>query len=154
MARGGKIDAEVTGYAATSDGHDMVAPSGEGGERAMRLALSTLPQGRKVGYINAHGTSTPVGDVGEIEAVRRVFSQGNTPPVSSTTSMTGHAQGAAGALEAIFSTLMLDHDFIARSFNVKHLDPALPHSDNAADTTPRASPAPANSHAIALGGPH
>jgi 3-oxoacyl-[acyl-carrier-protein] synthase-1 len=134
LARGAKIYAEVTGYAATSDGHDMVAPSGEGGERAMRLALSTLPQGRKVGYINAHGTSTPVGDVGEIEAVRRVFSQGNTPPVSSTKSMTGHAQGAAGALEAIFSTLMLDNDFIARSINVKNLDPALDASEIALET--------------------
>jgi 3-oxoacyl-[acyl-carrier-protein] synthase-1 len=134
LARGAKIYAEVTGYAATSDGHDMVAPSGEGGERAMRLALSTLPQGRKVGYINAHGTSTPVGDVGEIEAVRRVFSRGNTPPVSSTKSMTGHAQGAAGALEAIFSTLMLDNDFIARSINVKNLDPALDASEIALET--------------------
>ena len=134
LARGAKIYAEVTGYAATSDGHDMVAPSGEGGERAMRLALSTLPEGRKVGYINAHGTSTPVGDVGEIEAVRRVFGQGNTPPVSSTKSMTGHAQGAAGALEAIFSTLMLDNDFIARSINVKNLDSALDASEIALET--------------------
>ncbi|MFK7743825.1 MAG: beta-ketoacyl-ACP synthase I [Roseobacter sp.] len=125
LARGAKIYAEVTGYAATSDGHDMVAPSGEGGERAMRLALETLPEGRKVGYINAHGTSTPVGDVGEIEAVRRVFGEGNTPPVSSTKSMTGHAQGAAGALEAIFSLLMLDNDFITKSINVQNLDPAL-----------------------------
>ncbi|MGJ5618410.1 beta-ketoacyl-ACP synthase I [Sulfitobacter sp. MF3-043] len=129
LARGAKIYAEVTGYAATSDGHDMVAPSGEGGERAMRLALATLPEGRKVGYINAHGTSTPVGDVGEIEAVRRVFGKGNTPPVSSTKSMTGHAQGAAGALEAIFSLLMLDNDFITRSINVQNLDPALDASE-------------------------
>ena len=134
LARGAKIYAEVTGYAATSDGHDMVAPSGEGGERAMRIALSTLPEDRKVGYINAHGTSTPVGDVGEIEAVRRVFGQGSTPPVSSTKSMTGHAQGAAGALEAIFSTLMLDNDFIARSINVKNLDPALDASEIALET--------------------
>ncbi|MEL6806552.1 MAG: beta-ketoacyl-ACP synthase I [Pseudomonadota bacterium] len=124
-ARGAKIYAEVTGYGATSDGHDMVAPSGEGGERAMRVALETLPEGRSVGYINAHGTSTPVGDVGEIEAVRRVFGQGTTPPVSSTKSMTGHAQGAAGALEAIFSLLMLEHDFIAPSINVETLDEAL-----------------------------
>lgn len=124
-ARGAKIYAEVTGYAATSDGHDMVAPSGEGGERAMRLALQTLPEGRSVDYINAHGTSTPVGDVGEIEAVRRVFGDGSTPPVSSTKSMTGHAQGAAGALEAIFSLLMLDNDFITPSINVQTLDPAL-----------------------------
>jgi 3-oxoacyl-[acyl-carrier-protein] synthase-1 len=125
LARGARIYAEVTGYAATSDGHDMVAPSGEGGERAMRLALSTLPEDRSVGYINAHGTSTPVGDVGEIEAVRRVFGEGNTPPVSSTKSMTGHAQGAAGALEAVFSLLMLDNDFITKSINVETLDPAL-----------------------------
>ncbi|NCO22043.1 MAG: beta-ketoacyl-ACP synthase I [Rhodobacterales bacterium] len=124
-ARGAHIYAEITGYAATSDGHDMVAPSGEGGERAMRIALSTLPEGRKVGYINAHGTSTPVGDVGEIEAVRRVFGVGSTPPVSSTKSMTGHAQGAAGALETIFCLLMLKHDFIAPSINVHTLDPAL-----------------------------
>lgn len=124
-ARGAKIYAEVTGYAATSDGHDMVAPSGEGGERAMRLALQTLPAERSVGYINAHGTSTPVGDVGEVEAVRRVFADGSTPPISSTKSMTGHAQGAAGALEAIFSLIMLDRDFITRSINVETLDPAL-----------------------------
>ncbi len=120
-ARGAKIYAEVLGYAATSDGHDMVAPSGEGGERAMRIAVENLPKGRKVGYINAHGTSTPVGDVGEVEAVRRVFGEGNTPPISSTKSMTGHAQGAAGALEAIFCLLMLDQDFIAPSINVETL---------------------------------
>jgi 3-oxoacyl-[acyl-carrier-protein] synthase-1 len=125
LARGAKIYAEVTGYAATSDGHDMVAPSGEGGERAMRLALDGLPDGRKVSYINAHGTSTPVGDVGEIQAVRRVFGEGQTPPVSSTKSMTGHAQGAAGALEAIFCLLMLDGDFITPSINVETLDPEL-----------------------------
>jgi 3-oxoacyl-[acyl-carrier-protein] synthase-1 len=134
QARGAKIYAEVTGYAATSDGHDMVAPSGEGGERAMRLALSTLPEGRKVGYINAHGTSTPVGDVGEVEAVRRVFGKGSTPPISSTKSMTGHAQGAAGALEAIFSLLMLENDFIARSINVETLDPALDPAEIALET--------------------
>ncbi|WP_291735365.1 beta-ketoacyl-ACP synthase I [Leisingera sp. F5] len=121
LARGAKIYAEVTGFAATSDGHDMVAPSGEGGERAMRLALSTLPEGRKVDYINAHGTSTPVGDVGEVEAARRVFGEGEVPPISSTKSMTGHAQGAAGALEAIFCLLMLDNDFITPSINVDTL---------------------------------
>jgi len=129
QARGAKIYAEITGFAATSDGHDMVAPSGEGGERAMRLALQTLPEGRKVSYINAHGTSTPVGDVGEIEAVRRVFGQGSTPPVSSTKSMTGHAQGAAGALEAIFCLLMLEDDFIAPSINVQNLDDRLDPSE-------------------------
>jgi 3-oxoacyl-[acyl-carrier-protein] synthase-1 len=125
LARGAKIYAEVTGYGATSDGHDMVAPSGEGGERAMRLALQSLNSDRKVSYINAHGTSTPVGDVGEIEAVRRVFGQGSTPPVSSTKSMTGHSQGATGAQEAIYCLLMLDNDFIAPSINVETLDPAL-----------------------------
>ncbi len=125
QARGAKIYAEVTGFAATSDGHDMVAPSGEGGERAMRLALETIPEGRKVSYINAHGTSTPVGDVGEVEAVRRVFGQGATPPISSTKSMTGHSQGATGAQEAIYCLLMLQDDFIAPSINVETLDPAL-----------------------------
>ncbi|WP_069298836.1 beta-ketoacyl-ACP synthase I [Neptunicoccus sediminis] len=125
IARGAKIYAEVTGFGATSDGHDMVAPSGEGGERAMRLAVSTLPEGRKVSYINAHGTSTPVGDVGEVEAVRRVFGEGSTPPISSTKSMTGHAQGATGAMEAIFCLLMLEHDFITPSINVENLDPAI-----------------------------
>ena len=128
-ARGAKIYAEVTGYGATSDGHDMVAPSGEGGERAMRAALSSLKDGRQVGYINAHGTSTPVGDVGEIEAVRRVFGEGSTPLVSSTKSMTGHSQGATGAQEAIYCLLMLEHNFIAPSINVENLDPALQPSE-------------------------
>ena len=134
VARGAKIYAEVTGFAATSDGHDMVAPSGEGGERAMRLATATLPAGRVVSYINAHGTSTPVGDVGEVEAVRRVFGQGSIPPISSTKSMTGHAQGAAGALEAAFCLLMLDGDFIAPSINVETLDPALDPAEIATAT--------------------
>ncbi|MDX8350922.1 beta-ketoacyl-ACP synthase I [Cognatiyoonia sp. IB215182] len=129
QARGAKIYAEVTGFAATSDGADMVAPSGEGGERAMRGALKTLPEGRKVSYINAHGTSTPVGDVGEVEAVRRVFGQGSTPPISSTKSMTGHSQGATGAQEAIYCLLMLQDDFIAPSINVENLDPALDPSE-------------------------
>ena len=133
LARGATIYAEVTGFAATSDGHDMVAPSGEGGQRAMELALATLPEGRKVSYINAHGTSTPVGDVGEIEAVRRVFGKGSTPPVSSTKSMTGHGQGAAGAMEAIFCLLMLKHDFITPSINVETLDPALDPAEIATD---------------------
>ncbi|OIP85043.1 MAG: beta-ketoacyl-[acyl-carrier-protein] synthase I [Rhodobacterales bacterium CG2_30_65_12] len=125
QARGAKIYAEVTGFAATSDGHDMVAPSGEGGERAMRLALDTLPKDRKVSYINAHGTSTPVGDVGEVQAVRRVFGAGSTPPISSTKSMTGHSQGATGAQETIYCLLMLEGDFIAPSINVETLDPAI-----------------------------
>lgn len=124
LARGARVLAEVTGYAATSDGHDMVAPSGEGGERAMRLALHTLPEGRRVSYINAHGTSTPIGDVGEVLAARRVFGEDH-PPISSTKSMTGHSQGATGAQEAIYCLLMLRDDFIAPSINVDALDPAL-----------------------------
>jgi 3-oxoacyl-[acyl-carrier-protein] synthase-1 len=125
LARGAKIYAEVTGYGATSDGHDMVAPSGEGGERSMRLALSTLPKDRKVGYINSHGTSTPVGDITEVEAIRRVFGRGKTPPISSTKSLTGHSLGATGAQEAIYSLLMLQGSFITASANVVTLDPAL-----------------------------
>jgi len=125
VARGAKIYAEVTGYGATSDGYDMVAPSGEGGERSMRLALSTLPEGRSVDYINSHGTSTQVGDVTEMEAIRRVFGRGSTPPVSSTKSLTGHSLGATGAQEAIYSILMMQGKFIAASANVVTLDPAL-----------------------------
>ena len=124
-ARGAKIYAEVTGYGATSDGHDMVAPSGVGGERAMRLALQGLGPDRRVSYINAHGTSTPVGDVPEVEAVRRVFGEEGAPVISSTKSMTGHSQGATGAQEAIYSMLMLRDDFVAPSINVETLDPAI-----------------------------
>ncbi len=123
-ARGAKIYAEVTGYGATSDGYDMVAPSGEGGERSMRLAMSTIGD-RKVSYINAHGTSTPAGDIKEVEAVRRVFGEGTTPPISSTKSLTGHSLGATGVQEAIYSLMMLQNDFIVGSANVKELDPAL-----------------------------
>ena len=129
LARGAKIYGEVTGYGATSDGHDMVAPSGEGGERAMRLALATLPQGRHVDYINSHGTSTMVGDVTEVEAIRRVFGQGSTPPIASTKSLTGHCLGGAGVWEAIYSLIMLNGDFIAASANVTTLDPALDPSE-------------------------
>ncbi len=125
LARGARIYAEVTGYGATSDGYDMVAPSGEGGERSMRLAISTLPEGRKISYINAHGTSTPAGDVTEVKAVRRVFGEGNVPPISSTKSLTGHSLGATGVHEAIYSLLMLQGDFITASANVTQLDPEL-----------------------------
>ncbi len=124
LARGAKIYAEVTGYGATSDGYDMVAPSGEGGERSMKLAMSTLGE-RKVDYINAHGTSTPAGDVTEVQAVRRVFGEGSTPPISSTKSLTGHSLGATGVQEAIYSLLMLENDFIAASANVTELDENL-----------------------------
>ncbi|MCX2724809.1 beta-ketoacyl-ACP synthase I [Roseibium salinum] len=122
-ARGAKIYAEVTGYAANSDGYDMVAPSGEGGERCMRLAIESLGE-RKVNYINTHGTSTPVGDLGEIEAIRRVFGE-DQPPASSTKSLTGHSLGATGVQEAIYCLLMLQNDFIAASANITELDPAL-----------------------------
>ncbi len=126
-ARGARIYAEVTGYAANSDGYDMVAPSGEGGERCMRLAIETLGD-RKVDYINSHGTSTPVGDIGEIEAIRRVFGE-NQPPVSSTKSLTGHSLGATGVQEAIYCMLMLQNDFITASANITELDPALKASE-------------------------
>ena len=124
-ARGARIYAEMTGYGATSDGHDMVAPSGEGGERSMRLAVSTLPEGRKVDYINAHGTSTPAGDVTEVKAIRRVFGEGKVPPISSTKSLTGHSLGATGVHEVIYSLLMLNGRFITASANVTELDPEL-----------------------------
>jgi 3-oxoacyl-[acyl-carrier-protein] synthase I len=123
-ARGARIYAELTGYGATSDGYDMVAPSGEGGERSMRLAVSTLPDGRKIDYINAHGTSTPAGDVTEVEAVRRVFGDDH-PPISSTKSLTGHSLGATGVHEAIYSLLMMRGGFIAASANITTLDPAI-----------------------------
>lgn len=124
LARGAKIYAEVTGYGATSDGYDMVAPSGEGGERSMKLAIATIGD-RKVDYINAHGTSTPAGDVTEVQAVRRVFGEGSTPPISSTKSLTGHSLGATGVQEAIYSLLMLENDFIAASANITELDEKL-----------------------------
>ena len=121
LARGAKIYAEITGYGATSDGHDMVAPSGEGAERAMHLAVSSL-KGREVDYINAHGTSTPAGDVTEIQAVRRVFEKQKQPIVSSTKSLTGHSLGAAGVQEAIYSLIMMEENFIAASANIFQLD--------------------------------
>ncbi len=120
LARGAKIYAELTGYGATSDGADMVAPSGEGAVRCMQLALGELEGG--VDYINAHGTSTPAGDMTELAAIRKVFGDA-LPVVSSTKSLTGHALGAAGVNEAIYSLLMLEHDFIAGSANVDVLDP-------------------------------
>ena len=129
LARGAKIYGEVTGYGATSDGYDMVAPSGEGGERSMKLAIATLPKGRTVDYINSHGTSTVVGDVTEMEAIRRVFGRGTTPPVASTKSLTGHSLGATGVHEAIYSLIMMNKGFIAASANVTTLDPALDPSE-------------------------
>ncbi len=120
-ARGAKIYAEVAGYGATSDGVDMVAPSGEGAVRCMRIATKDLGN-TAVDYINAHGTSTPVGDMIELQAIGEVFGA-HRPRISSTKSLTGHSQGATGAHEAIYSLLMLDNDFIAASANVDDLDP-------------------------------
>ena len=120
-ARGAKIYAELTGYGATSDGQDMVAPSGEGAVRCMRQALEHVKQ--PVDYINTHGTSTPVGDLRELEAVKVVFGS-QVPPLSSTKSLTGHAQGSAGVHEAIYSLLMMENNFIAASANITQLDPA------------------------------
>ncbi len=119
-ARGAKIYCELTGYAATSDGYDMVQPSGEGAARCMRLALSTVRQ--KVDYINPHATSTPVGDLKEIEAIRAVFGD-KIPPLSATKSLTGHSLGAAGVQEAIYSILMMQNGFICESANIEELDP-------------------------------
>ena len=119
LARGAKIYAEIVGYAATSDGYDMVAPSGEGAERCMKQAMATV--NGEIEYINVHGTSTPVGDVKELGAIKNVFGE-KTPAISSTKSMTGHSLGAAGAHEAIYSLLMLDNGFIAPSINIETLD--------------------------------
>ncbi|MCB1531382.1 MAG: beta-ketoacyl-ACP synthase I [Alphaproteobacteria bacterium] len=121
-ARGAKIYAEVTGYGATSDGADMVAPSGEGGQRAMERALSTVKT--PVTYINTHGTSTPVGDIVELNAIRNAFAgrDQDLPHISATKSMTGHCLGGAGVQEAIYSLLMMEHDFVAPSINVQDLD--------------------------------
>ncbi|MBA4793234.1 beta-ketoacyl-ACP synthase I [Phenylobacterium sp.] len=122
-ARGAKIYGEIIGYAANSDGYDMVAPSGEGAVRCMRLAMEGLG-GRKIDYLNPHGTSTPVGDIKEMEAVREVFGDA-APAISSTKSLTGHSLGAAGAQEAIYSLLMLNNDFMAKSAHIENLDPAF-----------------------------
>ena len=125
-ARGAKIYAEVIGYGATSDGADMVAPSGEGAVRCMKLAVEGFPGAARrntpVDYINTHGTSTPVGDITELDAIRTVFGE-KLPTVSSTKSLTGHSQGATGAHEAIYSLLMLKEDFVAASANIENLDP-------------------------------
>jgi 3-oxoacyl-[acyl-carrier-protein] synthase-1 len=121
-ARGAKIYAEITGYGATSDGYDMVAPSGEGAMRCMRQALATVKT--PIDYINPHATSTPIGDLKEIEAIRAVFGD-KVPPISATKSLTGHSLGAAGVQEAIYSLIMLQGGFICESANIQELDPAF-----------------------------
>ncbi len=121
-ARGAKIYGELAGYGATSDGHDMVAPSGEGAVRCMRMALKDVRA--PVDYINPHATSTPIGDIKEIEALREVFGD-KCPPISATKSLTGHSLGAAGVQEAIYSLLMLNNGFICESANIENIDPAM-----------------------------
>jgi 3-oxoacyl-[acyl-carrier-protein] synthase-1 len=122
-ARGAKIHAELVGYGATADGADMVAPSGEGAVRCMRMALENVKE--PVDYINPHATSTPVGDIPEINAIREVFGARAMPPISATKSLTGHSQGAAGVHEAIYTLLMMRHGFIAESANIEEIDPAV-----------------------------
>ena len=121
-ARGARIYAELVGYGATSDGYDMVQPSGEGAARCMRMALANVEDG--VDYINPHATSTPIGDVKEIEAIREVFGD-KCPPISATKSLTGHSLGGAGVHEAIYSLLMMNNGFICESANIENLDPAV-----------------------------
>jgi 3-oxoacyl-[acyl-carrier-protein] synthase-1 len=120
-ARGAKIYAEIVGYGATSDGYDMVQPSGEGAQRCMEMAIKTTDE--KVDYINAHGTSTPVGDSAELGAVQKVFAE-NTPYISSTKSLTGHSLGAAGVQEAIYSLLMMKNNFMCKSAHIENIDDA------------------------------
>ncbi|ATO56799.1 beta-ketoacyl-ACP synthase I [Bartonella sp. 1-1C] len=123
-ARGAKIYGEIVGYGATSDGHDMVSPSGEGAERCMRMALATIKN--KIDYINPHATATIVGDSSEIDAIRRIFGGGDQcPPISATKSLTGHSLGAAGVQEAIYTLLMMNHNFICESAHIEELDPAF-----------------------------
>ena len=123
-ARGARIYGEIAGYGLTSDGHDMVAPSGEGAERCIRMALDGLKA--PIDYINPHATSTPVGDAKEIEAVRAIFGAGDkSPPISATKSLTGHSQGATGVQEAIYSLLMMNSGFICKSANIDEIDPAF-----------------------------
>ncbi|MCF1505080.1 beta-ketoacyl-ACP synthase I [Afifella sp. H1R] len=123
-ARGAKIYAEIVGYGATSDGVDMVAPSGEGAIRCMRMALQNV--GEKIDYINPHATSTPVGDLKEIEAIREVFGSGDAcPPIAATKSLTGHSQGATGVQESIYTLLMMQNGFICESAHIEEMDPAF-----------------------------
>ncbi|WP_139975056.1 beta-ketoacyl-ACP synthase I [Ochrobactrum sp. CGA5] len=124
LARGAKIYGEIVGYGATSDGYDMVAPSGEGAIRCMKMALSTVKG--KIDYINPHATSTPAGDAPEIEAIRQVFGSGDAcPPIAATKSLTGHSLGATGVQEAIYSLLMMHNNFICESAHIEELDPAF-----------------------------
>ncbi|EEM2536791.1 beta-ketoacyl-ACP synthase I [Salmonella enterica subsp. enterica serovar Morehead] len=134
LARGAHIYAEIVGYGATSDGADMVAPSGEGAVRCMQMAMHGVDT--PIDYLNSHGTSTPVGDVKELGAIREVFGD-NSPAISATKAMTGHSLGAAGVQEAIYSLLMLEHGFIAPSINIEELDEQVAGLDIVTETTER-----------------
>ncbi|GAB2995244.1 beta-ketoacyl-ACP synthase I [Psychrosphaera aestuarii] len=147
-ARGAKIYAEIVGYGATSDGFDMVAPSGEGAERCMQMALSTVDS--PIDYLNTHGTSTPVGDVKELGAIQNVFA-GKSPMISATKAMTGHALGAAGVHEAIYSLLMMENKFIAPSINISNLDEKAQGLNIVTETTP-AEVTTAMSNSFGFGG--
>jgi len=159
-ARGAKIYAEVVGYGATSDGADMVAPSGEGAVRCMKLAVDGFPGAARrnapIDYINSHGTSTPVGDITELDAIRKAFGHqgqgGKLPLVSSTKSLTGHSQGATGAHEAIYSLLMLQHDFVAASANIDNLDPGAGDYPIARQRIDRAGLSTVMSNSFGFGG--
>ncbi len=148
-ARGAKIYAELVGYGATSDGHDMVAPSGEGAVRCMKQALSTVKG--DIDYINAHGTSTPVGDVTEVKALREVFGD-RIPPVNSTKSLTGHSLGATGAQEAIYSILQMNNGFIAESANIEEIDPEVADAPIVRSRVDNAKIARALSNSFGFGG--
>lgn len=149
LKRGAKIYAELVGYGATSDGYDMVAPSGEGAARCMALALSTVDT--PIDYINAHGTSTPVGDLAELRAIREVFGD-KVPAISSTKSISGHSLGAAGVQEAIYCLLMLEGDFIAGSANIETLDPAAEGLPIARNTVENAGLKTVMSNSFGFGG--
>ena len=149
LARGAKIYAEIVGYGATSDGYDMVAPSGEGAERCVKQALATVDT--PIDYINVHGTSTPVGDVKELGAIRNVFGD-HQPAISSTKSMTGHSLGAAGAHEAIYSLIMLHNDFIAPSINIETLDPQAEGLNIVTETVENAGLQTVMSNSFGFGG--
>ncbi|MFA5665339.1 MAG: beta-ketoacyl-ACP synthase I, partial [Castellaniella sp.] len=143
------ILAEIVGYGANSDGYDMVAPSGEGAERCMQLALQGVDM--PVDYINTHGTSTPVGDIKELEAIRAVFGAAQ-PLIASTKSLSGHALGAAGVNEAVYTLLMMKHGFLAASANIENLDPAAEGMNILREAQPRAQVQTALSNSFGFGG--
>ncbi|MFD0929951.1 beta-ketoacyl-ACP synthase I [Methylophilus glucosoxydans] len=150
-ARGAQIYAEVIGYGATSDGYDMVAPSGEGAVRCMQQALQGISPD-DIDYINTHGTSTPVGDTKELEAIRAVFGTQSRAAIASTKSLSGHALGAAGVNEAIYTLLMMQHGFIAASANIDHLDPAAEGLNIVRQAIPSAKVQTALSNSFGFGG--